>query len=179
LVADVMEDGPAKAAGLKPGDVIQEFDGKKVDGVRELQRMVADSAVDRSVALKVWRDKASKAVSIKIGNMDKFDGQAKAAQDESPAKAPKLGLKVRALAPEEARSQRVESGVVVEEVEPNSPADEGGIQRGDILVEFERARVSSPQELARLAGKLKGGDAAVVRVNRGGRSLYLTLTLGE
>jgi serine protease Do len=177
LVAEVMEEGPAKSAGLRRGDVIQEFDGHKIDGVRELQRMVADTAVGRSVALKIWRDKGSQAVSIKIGNMDKFDGQAKVAQEEGPATAPKLGVQVRALAPEEAREQRAEAGVVVEAVEPNSPADEGGIQRGDILVEFERAVVSSPQELARLAGKAKAGDTVVVRVNRGGHSLYLTLAL--
>jgi serine protease Do len=175
LVADVMDDGPAKAAGLKPGDIIQDFDGKKVENVRELQRMVADTLVGRSVALKVWRDKAAKGLAIKIGNMDKFDDEAKIAQEEGPVKAQKLGLRVRALEAEEAREQHLSGGVLVEAVEPNSAADHGGVQPGDILLEFEKARVTSPQELARLAGKLKAGEAAVIRVNRGGRSLYLTL----
>jgi serine protease Do len=162
---------------LRAGDVIQAFDGKPVDGVRELQRMVADTAVGRSVALKVWRDKANKGINIKIGNMDKFNGEAEADDKSEPGKAPKLGLKLRALTADEALARNLDRGVQVEEVEKGSPAEEGGIRAGDIIVEFEKARVTSPGELARLAGKLKAGDAAVVRVNRGGRSLYLTLVL--
>ena len=179
LVADVMGEGPAKAAGLRPGDVIQEFDGKTVEGVRELQRMVADTEVGRSVSLKVWREKASRTLSIKVGDMDKFDAAATAEAKGEPgdSKAPKLGLQVRAMDPEEARQLRMEAGVIVEAVAPNSPAEEGGVRPGDVLVELENARVTSPQELARLAGKLQAGDAAIIRVNRGGRSLYLTLSL--
>ena len=174
LVADVMDAGPAKAAGLHAGDVIQEFDGKKIESVRELQRMVADTSVDRRVAMKVWRDKALRDLSIKVGNMDKFDGQINAATEANEG-APKLGLRVRALEADEAHQRRLDAGVIVEEVEPGSAAEEAGVQPGDVVVEFEKARVTSPQELARLAGKLKTGDAAIIRISREGRSLYLTL----
>jgi serine protease Do len=178
LVADVMDEGPAKAAGLRAGDVIQEFDGKPVDGVRELQRMVADTLVGRAVPVTLWRDGAEKRLNIKVGNMDKFDAQAQA-EAQGQEKSPKLGLQVRALEPEEAQERHLDAGVVVEQVEPNSPAEEGGVQPGDIILEMEKARVTSPKELARLASKLKAGDAAIIRVNREGRSLYLTLSLAD
>jgi serine protease Do len=177
LVADVMDEGPAKAAGLRAGDVIQEFNGKKPADVRELQRMVADTPIGTAVPLKVWRDKNVRTLSIKVGDMDKFD-EAAGGGSREPQKAPKLGLEVRPLTPEERGKDKLE-GVMVEGVEPGSPAAEGGVRPGDVLVEFEKARVSSPAELKRLADKMKAGDSAVLRVNREGRSLYLTLQLDE
>jgi serine protease Do len=176
LVADVMEDGPAKTAGLRSGDVIQSFDSKPVDSVRELQRMVAETPVGRSAVLKIWRDKGSRTVSLKVGNMDQMEGQTPAS-GQPQGGAPKLGLKVRSLSEDEMAEAKSGGGVLVEGVEPGSPAEEGGVQAGDIIVEFEKSRVGSPQELQRLAAKLQGGDAAIIRVTRGGRSFYLTLSL--
>ena len=179
LVADVMDKGPAAAAGLRPGDVIQAFDGKAVDGVRELQRLVAATPVGEQATLGVWRDSAARTLTVKIGNMDLADGAAgqDSAGDRGPA--PKLGLEVRPLTPEEAGQHHLDAGAVVQSVEGGSPAEEAGMQPGDVIVEMEKAKVSGPSDLARLARKLKAGDAAVLRVQRGGRSLYLTLQLPD
>jgi serine protease Do len=176
LVADVMDNGPAKDAGLKAGDVILRFDGKAVDQVRELQRLVAESPVGRKVDLNVWRDKKAKTLSLKIANMADHDAetaQEAAAEDE----APRLGLKVRALNPDEAEERRLDRGVLVEAVEAGSAAARAGIRQGDVILELEKARITTPSEFARLAKKLKKGDTAIVRIQRGARSLYLTLQL--
>jgi serine protease Do len=176
LVADVMDQGPARAAGLQSGDVIQAFNGKPVAEVRELQRLVADSGVDASASLTVWRDGKVKSLTVKVGNMDKFDADAAGAA-HGPAQAPRLGLEVRALSPDEARQMKLDQAVVVDSVEDGSPAEAAGLQKGDAILEMGKERISSPQELARLAGRLKAGDTEVLRIHRGGRTLYLTLQL--
>jgi serine protease Do len=179
LVSDVMETGPAHDAGIKAGDVILRYDGKGVDAVRELQRLVAETTVGRQVELKVWRDKAPKTLTMKVADMADYDGDAGDKGGKRDSAAPKLGLQVRALSREEADERRLDRGVVVESVEEGSAAERGGVAAGDIILEMDKARVTSPAELARLAGKLKAGDAAIVRVQRGGRSLYLTIQLDE
>ena len=179
LVADVMEEGPARKAGLKAGDIIQDFDGHKVEAVHELQRQVAESGVGKTVAIKVWRAKAAKSLNITIGDLSAFEGEAKAEGPKEPAKAPRLGLQVRALSVDEAQDRHLDKGVVVEQVAPGSPADQGGIQVGDVILELDKSRISSPDELARLTQRLQAGEAVIVRVQRGPRSLYLTVQLSE
>jgi len=144
--------------------------------VRELQRLVADSGVDASASLTVWRDGKVKSLTVKVGNMDKFDADAAGAA-HGPAQAPRLGLEVRALSPDEARQMKLDQAVVVDSVEDGSPAEAAGLQKGDAILEMGKERISSPQELARLAGRLKAGDTEVLRIHRGGRTLYLTLQL--
>lgn len=177
LIADVMDSGPARKAGLKAGDVLRSYDGQPVQDVHDLQRRVAETVVGRSVELKVWRDKADKTLSIKVADMANYDDSADASDDDGNAEAPKLGLQVRALSADEARDKRVDHGVLIEAVEDGSVAQQAGMRPGDVLLELDRARISSPSELARLAKKLKAGDAVIARVQRGNRGLYLTLQL--
>ncbi|HXC65475.1 MAG TPA: PDZ domain-containing protein, partial [bacterium] len=176
LVADVLDHGPAREAGLRSGDVIVKYNGKPVEESRDLQRRVAETPVGQSVTLGLWRDRATASVSLKVGNMDEQDGAAEVAQ--GPAKAPRLGLQVHGLDPDEARKRHLDHAVVVDAVEPGSAAEQAGVQPGDVLLELDKTRVLSPAQLSEEAAHLKTGDAVVLRVQRGGRSLYLTLQLG-
>jgi serine protease Do len=177
LVADVLDHGPAREAGLRSGDVIVKYNGKPVEESRDLQRRVAETAVGQSVSLGLWRDRASANVSLKVGNMD--DQEPGSEISQGPAKAPKLGLQVHGLDPDEARKRHLDHAVVVDAVEPGSAAEEAGVQPGDVLLELDKTRVTSPEQLSREAARLKNGDAVVLRVQRGARSLYLTLQLGS
>lgn len=177
VVADVMPDGPASKAGMKDGDLIAEFNGQKVESVRELQKTVADAPVGQALSVKVWRDKAWKTLSIKIGDMSQFDQEASAVGAEKARV--KLGLAVRALSEAEGKERKASSGVLVVEVQQGSPAEDAGVQPGDVVTELDRARVSSPDEFTRLAKKLKSGEEAIIRVNRAGKNLFLTLKLTD
>jgi serine protease Do len=176
VIADVMESGPAREAGLRPGDVLLRFDGKPVVEVRELQRLVAETPVGRKVKLSLWRDKAAKTLSLTVADMSDHDAES-AQAGRREAEAPRLGLQVRALSPDEMRERRLDWGVLVEAVETGSAAARAGLQRGDVILELDKARITTPSELSRLAGRLKAGDAAIVRIQRGARSLYLTVQL--
>jgi serine protease Do len=177
LVADVLDHGPARDAGLRSGDVILKYNGKPVDASRDLQRRVAETAVGQSVSLGLWRDRGTVTVNLKVGNMDEADGAA--GPDQGPSKAPRLGLQVHALAPEDARRRHLDHAVVVDAVEPGSAAEQAGVQPGDVVLEMDKSRIDSPEQLAGAAKRLKAGDAVILRVQRGGRSLYLTLQLGD
>jgi serine protease Do len=74
LISDIVQDSPAEKAGIVSGDIIIEFDRKKMDSPQELQKVVGATAPGRAVPLKVWRDKAEKTLEIKIGRDARRDG---------------------------------------------------------------------------------------------------------
>ena len=77
LISMVNPGEPAEKGGLKAGDVILEFNGKKIKDVKSLQRTVADSAVESKATVKVWRDKKLKKFTVKLGELEKFNETAK------------------------------------------------------------------------------------------------------
>jgi serine protease Do len=175
LIADIVQDSPAAKAGIAAGDIIVEFDGKKVDSPQDLQRVVAATTPGKGVPVKVWRDKGNRTLEIKIGETP----------DDSAAVRPAgkgrglLGLDVRPITPEVARQLNLRSleGVVVLRVEDESPAAEAGIQRGDVIREVNRQRVRSVQDFERTTRELKEGDRVTVLLQRGPQALYVAFTI--
>lgn len=178
LVSDVMDPGPARTAGLKSGDVVLAFNGRSVADVRQLQRRVAAAPVGEPARLKIWRDASAREVMVTVGDMEHFDAESSPVASE-PATTPRLGLELRPLSADEASRGNGEGGAVVTQVDSGSPAEDAGVQAGDIIVELGPDKVGSPGRLADLAQKLKPGQAVVLRVLRDGRSLYLTVQLGD
>jgi membrane-associated protease RseP (regulator of RpoE activity) len=176
LVSDVKAGGPAQAAGLKPGDVIQSFDGKLVGGQQDLRHFVASSPEGDEVALGIWRESALLKLTVKIGAKALPDGAAIVPSGEP---GQQLGLVVRALTQPEQQQDGLDFGAVVEAVDKGSPAEGAGIQAGDVILELEHARVAGPEELGRLSKLLKAGDSALVRLQHDGKSAYLSVPLPE
>src|SRR5262249_19337751 len=133
LVADVTQDGPAEKAGVKRGDVIVAYDGKKVENSSSLPALVAATPGGRTGALEVLRDGKVKALNVTISKLSEKE----VAMDEPPTQQGKLGLALRDLRPEERRhlSLKEDEGVGVEGVMPDSPAAEAGIQAGDVILQ--------------------------------------------
>jgi serine protease Do len=178
LINDVVPDSPAAKAGLQAGDIVLEFEGKKMDGPGDLQRAVGFTAPGAGAKLKVWRDQSERTIEIKIGE----------APDEREARAPGgrptrslLGLEVRPLTPEVARqlNLRTTDGVVVARVEDGGPAAEAGLQRGDVIREINRKRVQSMADFERLTKDVKDGDRLTLLLQRGPMTLYVAFTAGR
>jgi len=177
LISDVVQDSPAAQAGVASGDIIIEFDRKKVDSPQELQKVVAATAPGRAVPLKVWRDKGEKMLEIKIGETP----------DESVALKPAgkgkglLGMDVRPLTPELARqlNLRTAEGVIVFSVDEDSAASEAGLQRGDVIREVNRQRVRNVQDFEKATKDVKDGDRVTVLLQRGPQSLYVAFTVAR
>jgi serine protease Do len=145
LVADVTKDSPAEKAGVKRGDVIVSYDGKKIEDSSALPALVAATPVGGTVPVEVLRNGKVKALDVTISKLSEKE----VGLDEPPAQQGKLGLALRDLRPEERErlSLKEDEGVGVEGVMPNSPAAEAGIQVGDVILQVNQTSVGSVEEL--------------------------------
>ena len=175
LVASVIENGPAAKGGIKPRDVILEFDGKRVTEMRKLPRIVAATPVETAVDVKVWRDGKMKSLSVKIGRLDDEEEVAAASpkksgsSDEMSLDAVGLSLAEPSLAVLEKFDlpDGVE-GLVVTDVDPEGPAYDEGIRPGDLVAEVSQEKVSTPKDAERLiAAAKKSGKRSVLLLIEG------------
>jgi serine protease Do len=161
LVASVMDDSPAQKAGLKRGDVIAEYNGRKVGRSESLPLVVAETPVGRHVPLTVYRDAKRMTVSVTIARLEEPRQERMVrAGSEKPA----LGLRAESLTltPAVARQLGLSGnhGVVVEEVQGDGLAANAGIQPGDVIVEVEHHPVASATALGHRVERLAKGHAA-------------------
>jgi serine protease Do len=177
LVADVMKDGPAEAAGMKPGDVIVELGGAPIKEVTELQKRVAAIPPGRPTALTVLRDRKPTKLTVKIGEQP--------GEETVVAAGPKgegLGVTVESLSEEMAQAYglRGRTGVVVTGVASGGAAEAAGIREGDVLLEVNRRRVGSVEEFKSAVAALKPGEAVPVQIERvGAGRQYIVLKVPD
>jgi serine protease Do len=171
LVANVSKDGPAERAGVKVGDVIVEFDGQEVKESSDLPIIVARTAVDKKVRVKVLRDRKEVGLSVAVGELKEEEVVA------SVAEKGELGLTVQKVTPQIAESLGLDKaeGVVVTAVEAGSAADEGGIRRGDVILEVDRKAVRSLADYKKAVAGIKKGRGVLFLVRRGEGTLFLAL----
>jgi serine protease Do len=174
LVASVMDGSPAQKAGLRRGDVITQYDGQKVTRSRDLPLAVAQTPVGRDVPLTVLRDGKAVTLTAKIAELPK-PSQEMVARSGSAA----LGLDVESLTPAVAQQLGLseQHGVLVKEVEDDSPAANAGIQAGDVIVEVDHQPVTTVRQLRRDVERHAKGAPLLVLVRRNGASLYAAIAL--
>jgi serine protease Do len=178
LVSDVAADSPAARAGLKSGDVILEFNGKKVEDPSALARAVAAAKPGETGKLVVWREKKQQTLEVKLGDMP---AERTAATPAAPAgkgaASSEMGLAVQPITPEIAKELELKdpSGVVVSRVAPSSPAAQAGLERGDVIVEVDRKPVKTVDDFEKATAQA-AGKSVLFRVQRNGGSLYVAMT---
>jgi serine protease Do len=177
LVSSVTEGSPAERAGLKTGDIITDYDGRKVERASDLPRAVAGTPVGRDVKLNVVRDGKSMTLTARVAALDAKEA---AESGDSGEKAkPALGLAVQPLTPALAQQLgvRATQGLVVQNVMEGSPAAEAGFERGDVILEVNKKPVKSVSELRESVAKNGKGSPMLFRVQRQDASLFLTVTV--
>ncbi|MEK6665564.1 MAG: Do family serine endopeptidase [candidate division NC10 bacterium] len=177
LIADVIQDSPANKAGLQAGDIILEFDGKKIESPPDLQRGVGLTSPGKTVNVKVWHERAEKQVELKIAEAPE-EGQALRSSIRGKSL---LGMDVRPITPELARQLglRDPHGVIVVRVDEGSPAAEAGVQPRDVIREVNRQKIKGMADFDRLTKDLKEGDRVTVLLQRGPMSLYVAFTVAR
>ena len=173
LVADLMQDAPAGAGGVEVGDVIVEFDGHAIKESNELPLVVARTPIGKKVDVKVVRRGKTKTVTVEIGEM-KEEEAAAAGRGEGE----QYGLAVQPLTPEIAESLGIEprtKGVVVAGVEPGSPGDDAGLQRGDVIMEVNREPVDSVASYRKALQKAGKSKSVLFLIRRGDNTIFLAL----
>jgi serine protease Do len=173
LVSDVVDGSPAEKAGVKQGDVIVEFDGKKVKSSTDLPHIVASTVVGKEVAMKVIRDGAELPLQVKVGELKE---EQLAAMVPSSAKS-KLGIDIQQLNPALARKFGIkdDKGVVITGVEPDSPGEAAGLQPGDLILEIDRTKVATVNQARRALEKTRPDEPTVVLVKRNGETRYVVI----
>jgi serine protease Do len=173
LVAAVTDDSPAMKAGIKAGDVITEYDGRKVAGAEDLPRMVAETPTGREVPVTVMRDGKTLRLQATVAKLDEPDQQAAAESGENG----KLGVIVEPVTAANARELGLKdaTGVVVRRVEEGSPAANAGIKPGDVILEVDRQPVKDVAGLKSLIAKHAKGTRMVVRLHREDATLYVVV----
>jgi len=173
LVSQVVPGGPADKAEIEQGDVIVNFDGRPVADSRDLPRIVASTAVGKTVTVKLLRDGKEIERQAKIGEMEEEN----TAAAESPIR-PSLGVAVQNLTPQIARELGLKkgAGVVVTGIEPGSPAAEANIQVGDVIQAVNRKPVRNVDDFVKTVEKAKGGGSLLLLVQRGRNTLFAAVT---
>lgn len=180
LVADVTPDGPADKAGIKRGDVIVEFNGKKVENSMQLRNMVAQVPPGKTAEVMLIRNGKDLRLKVRLGE------RPGAAETESPAQRPgsermsrKLGISVQTLTPDlaEQLGYRDAKGVVITEVASGSPADEAGLQRGDLIQEVNRTSIQTSEDFEDKIKDLEEGDVVALLVRRGTNTFFVAVTI--
>lgn len=162
LVAGVTAGGPAEKSGVKPGDVILTFDGKDVLSMRELPRIVADTAVGKAVAVMVLRDGKEVEIAVTLGRLEEGEKliAAQAEAEESQAEKPVeiLGMMLSEINEDtRAKFELADDaeGVLVTDVVENSNAAEKQVRAGDVIQEISQEKVTSVEEAMKRIEALK------------------------
>ena len=171
LVSTIEKGGPAEKAGVEPGDVILKINGTELRDSNELPSLVAGIAPGTNVTLEIWRNHATKDVSVTLGALE---DKRTAATDQVHEQGGKLGLAVRPLSPEEQKQGNLKSGLVVERA--SGPAADAGIQQGDVVLAANGAPVTSADELKSAVEKSKGHIALLIQ--RGDARIFVPVRVG-
>lgn len=181
LVGDVTKDSPAQKAGLKEGDVVVEIDGRKISEPRELQIIVAAKAPGTEVNVKVLRDAKEQVFHVKLGERPSQNAVAKAGPSEEEPDVLD-GVTVADIDKELVREFEIpegEAGVVVTQIDPDSPSYTAGLRRGDVIHEINRQAVTTAKAAVELSEKLKKEKRVLLRVSTKGTSKFLVVTPPE
>lgn len=173
LVSKVEPGSPAAEAGLASGDVVIEFDGKPIERMEELPRYVANAGVGQKLDLVALRKGTRKKFSVTLGELDS-EAQVAAATPSGEGRS-SYGLTVQDLTPEVAQQLGLEGGkgVLVSKVEPESPADEAGIRRRDVILEVNQTPVASSKDFAKALESASKG--ALLLVRRGDAEIFVAV----
>ena len=144
--------------------------------MNDLPYLVGTTPVGKVVEVEVIRKGQKKVFQVKIGKM-KEGQEAEATQKLKP----NLGMRVEELTPQLADQfgLKEKSGLVVVDVESNSPAQEAGIQQGDLILEIDQEPVKSLKDFNERISKYRKGDVILLLVKRHGSTLYVTLKVWE
>jgi len=184
MITKVTEDGPAAKEDLKPGDVIVEVNGDKIDDSRDLARKIAELQPNTDVKLAIVRYGDTRQVTMKLGT---FPSSKKLAALE-PEKQPDAGQQMKDLGLSLAPAAKIpgagEEGVVITEVDPASDAADKGLKPGDVILQVAGVDVANPSDVA--SGVKKAMDSAktdkdtvkvLMQVKSGDQTRFVALSL--
>ena len=185
LVASVSENSPANKAGIKAGDIILEFDGKRVDTMRTLPKLVAQSKVGKRVKLKIWRNKKLISKNVLLGRLEsskEFKAENKIDPDTSKyIKIESLKISIRDLNKDDISRRELPkntTGVVITKISEGSPLMFVAVN--DIIVELQKKKVINSNQFSNLVREIISSDEKTLYLaiyNSSNQRSYITVKL--
>ena len=191
LVLDVTKGSPADKAGLKPGDIITQFDGKDISAMRFLPRLVAETKIGKTVTVGYWRAGATKTAQIAVGKLDESEDEAEDKLPRPDKDKPEkdggevvMGMHVMPLTAPVREALNLDNdavGLAVGDVDQGSEAGRRGIRRGDVVADVNGDAVSDVQGLKKAfeSARAKGRKFALVKIIRAKETAFITLPTSE
>jgi serine protease Do len=176
LVTEIVKGSPADKAGLQRGDVLLAYDGEKIEELNDLPRLVAATPVDKIVKIEIFRDGKQRTVKVTVGKMD--EGEQKIATGDKTGGGA-LGITASNVTPELAERFALDGseGILITRIAPDSPAAEGNLHVGDLIVEADGKEVKSVKDFEEIVGKMSSGKVLRLLIQRKSTLLYTTVTL--
>jgi serine protease Do len=182
LVARVIPESPADKAGIRVGDIIVEFNGRRVIRSSALPPMVGASPVEKLSEIVVLRNGERVSMRVNIGELPEEELAAASGESQQPELVEDtklLGLTVRELNPDERKASGLDQGGVMVTEVGQGPASAAGIRSGEIIVMVRNHRLEGVEDFRDQVSKLKQGKPVALLVQDGEGSRWLTLTLPE
>ncbi len=172
LVSDVTPGSPAEKAGITRGDVIVEFEGKKIEDVSDLTTLAGVTPPGTEVKIKLIHDGETKNITVQLADSPEQEAGVGEAKVEE-----KLGLAVRELTPQMVQrfNLDVDEGVIIADVEGGSVAAEAGLRPGDVILEVDKQQIKNLKDYTSAVDGVKPGSTALFLVKRGENTIYAAL----
>ena len=193
-----VDDGsPAEKAGLKSGDVVLEYNGQRVEGIEQFQRLVHETPAGRNVKLLISRNGSPQTLAATIGTRKSkmFQGSAKEllgggfdfpniqvpdiAGGFTTWRSSMLGVEAESLNPQLAEYFGVKEGVLVRSVIKGSAAEKAGMKAGDVITKVDQTRVISPAEVSSAVRSARSKKSILIEVMRDHREMSITVAIDE
>jgi len=178
LVAKVLDDSPAEEAGLQVGDVIVEFNGKKVMRSSSLPPLVGRSAIGKDAKVTIIRNRSREQIKVRIAELPTSMTRASFSpepDDDKPLEKSALGMSVIELPESVQKKLKIQSGVVVTEIDETGSAREAGIQKGDVITMIDNHGVASVEDFDAITNDLKDGKSVALLVQRRSGPVFLAI----
>ncbi len=172
LISRISKDGPASKAGLLPGDIILDFDGKDVNEMRQLPRIVADTDIGKNVKVTVWRKGAKKQFNVIVGELVETVSTKVAKKTETKSMEI-LGMTLSTINEKDRTTLKLNenaTGLIVKSIKAQSSSAQRGIRVGDVIVEANQVSLSSPNQFLGILKSLKtdGKKTVLLMIDRKG-----------
>lgn len=191
LVSSTVKESPAEKAGVKTGDVIILFDGRDIESVRTLPRIVAETDISSDVTMTVWRDGKKKKIAVRIGDLEMAEDLEREEKEEpdtaeketpiSDTQLSDLGLSVATLSHDLRKDFKIADdvdGVVITAIDKSSEAGRKRLKIGDVILQANQQEVTRASQLESIIakGKKEGKKNALLLIYQEGASRFVALS---
>ena len=175
LISSVTPGGPSEKEGLKSGDVIVSFQGKEIKDSKRLPYIVSSTPVGTEAKVVVIRKGGKKTFIVKLGERPGSDEY----MTEDQTSRLNLGMELETLTPEKARRYGISDteGLLILDVDINSPAAEAGLRQGDIILEVDREKILTVEDFDKKLKDYKPGDKILLWMKRRNTTIFTTLRI--